>query len=325
MNLKIWFLETRPHFLLLTPVYVFLGAALAYYETSMFNILHLALALIGALLAHMSVNVLNDYFDYISGIDLKVAPTPLSGGSRILPAGLLRPGSVYWFGVASLALTFTIGIYFVYTVGWLILPLGLLGILVIYLYTPILSKFKFLSEPSAGLFALMVMGTYYTQTAYYSLSSIAVSLISFFLVANLLLLNEFPDVDADKVGGRRHIPIVLGRRRAAKVYLVFLLAAYTLLALYILLGILPVLTLMGFVTLPLAIKASRGALKYYDEISRLIPYMIVNVQIVLLLPIAITLGLLLTATPLNIPLTVSTTIVALIIIGLLMLPRKGGC
>ncbi len=43
------------------------------------------LALLGLLLAHVSVNVLNDYFDYRSGVDLKTQRTPFSGGSGILP------------------------------------------------------------------------------------------------------------------------------------------------------------------------------------------------------------------------------------------------
>ena len=79
-GLKTWFAETRPHFLLLTPVCVFVGIAVAVYQSDSLKALHLALALLGALLAHISVNVLNDYFDYRSGIDLETRRTPFSGG-----------------------------------------------------------------------------------------------------------------------------------------------------------------------------------------------------------------------------------------------------
>jgi 1,4-dihydroxy-2-naphthoate octaprenyltransferase len=286
-----------------------------------FNALHFSLALIGALSAHVSVNVLNDYFDYKSGIDLKTIPTPLSGGSGILRSGLLKPESVYRFGLANLIITFLIGMYFVYAVGWLILPVGLLGIAIVYFYTPTLTKMRMVSELGAGLFALMVVGTFYTQTARYSPSLIATSLIPGLLIANLLLLNEFPDVEADRAGGRKHIPIMLGRKRAAKVYVAILCLAYVLLLLYTWLKILPVPCLLGIATLPLAVKASKGVLAHYDDIPKLIPCMIANVQIVLGLPLLITFGLLIaTFNPL---LTVGALVTAFLIFLAMLPPKKG--
>ncbi len=71
MKLKTWFLAVRPQFLVLSVVLAFLGTSLAWYD-GYFNPGLALLAFIGLLLAHVSVNVLNDYFDYRSGIDLKV-------------------------------------------------------------------------------------------------------------------------------------------------------------------------------------------------------------------------------------------------------------
>ena len=109
-SLKTWFLETRPQFLILTPLCVLVGVAAAQYDDVPFRPLHFFLALLGALLAHVSVNVLNDYFDYKSGIDLATQRTPFSGGSGILPAGLLKPYQVYLFGLLSLIAVGAIGI-----------------------------------------------------------------------------------------------------------------------------------------------------------------------------------------------------------------------
>ena len=89
-GLKTWFLETRPQFLILTPICVLVGVAAAAYDDFDLNPVHVILTLVGALLAHISVNVLNDYFDYRSGIDLATKRTPFSGGSGILPGGLLK-------------------------------------------------------------------------------------------------------------------------------------------------------------------------------------------------------------------------------------------
>jgi 1,4-dihydroxy-2-naphthoate octaprenyltransferase len=90
MSFKTLFLETRPQFLLLSPILVFLGMGIALYE-GYFCLSHFLLCMVGLTLLHASVNVLNDYSDYKSGIDLKVNRTPFSGGSGLLPAGAISP------------------------------------------------------------------------------------------------------------------------------------------------------------------------------------------------------------------------------------------
>ena len=103
MKLKLWFLETRPQFLLLTVVLAFLGTCMAWYDHA-FHLGYAFLAFFGLLLCHISVNVFNEYFDYRSGIDLRTKRTPFSGGSGILPARLLNPRHVFWFGAISFLL-----------------------------------------------------------------------------------------------------------------------------------------------------------------------------------------------------------------------------
>ena len=79
MKLKIWFLETRPQFLTLSVVLVFLGTCTAWYYDDAFHLGHALLAFVGLLLAHISANTLNDYFDYKSGIDLRLKEHPSAG------------------------------------------------------------------------------------------------------------------------------------------------------------------------------------------------------------------------------------------------------
>ncbi len=294
---KTWVLETRPQFLLLVPVCVFTGVAVSLYERYPFNALYFILAFIGALFAHISVNVLNDYFDYKSGIDLKTQRTPFSGGSGILPAALLEPWKVCLLGMGSLAIAVIIGIYFVVLYTWAVLPLGLLGVALILLYTPYLTKVPGLTEligPGLG-FGLMVLGIYFTQTGDYSLASVAVTLVAGLLIANLLLLNEFPDVEADRSAGRKHIPIILGRGKAAKVYCSIVLLAYAVIIGAVIAKVLPLLALFGLATLPLGLKAMRGVLKYHSDTANLIPLMGVNVSIVLLTPLLMSAGIIIWA------------------------------
>ncbi|MFC2014351.1 prenyltransferase, partial [Chloroflexota bacterium] len=132
--MKVWFLETRPQFLLLSIVLAFLGTCMAWYDGA-FHLGHAVLAFVGILLAHISVNVLNDYFDYRSGIDLETKRTPFSGGSGILPAGFLRPNQALWFGLVCLLLDIPIGVYFIIIKGWFLLPIILIAAICILLYT----------------------------------------------------------------------------------------------------------------------------------------------------------------------------------------------
>jgi 1,4-dihydroxy-2-naphthoate octaprenyltransferase len=293
-GLKTWFLETRPQFLILTPMCVLVGVAAAAYDDFDLNPLHVILTLVGALLAHISVNVLNDYFDYRSGIDLATKRTPFSGGSGILPGGLLKAQEVYLLGLASLIGVGAIGIYFTMEWGWKILPLGIAGMLVVYLYTTHITKNPLLCAiaPGLGFGPLMVVGTYFTQTGEYSLTAGLASLVPGFLVSNLLLLNQFPDVEADKVASRRHIPIAYGRRFSAKVYAVLMLATYVSLAAAVGFGVLPLTALIGLLTLPLAVKTVMGALKNYDDIPKLMPSLGANILVILLTTLLTGVGIL---------------------------------
>ena len=289
MRLKIWFLETRPQFLLLSVVLAFLGASIAWYDGA-FHLGFALLAMVGLLLAHTSVNVLNDYFDYRSGIDLVTPKTPFSGGSGILPAARLTPTQVLWLGVVSLLLTIPIGIYFVLTRGWLLLPLILAGALCIVLYTPFILKTKWPEWVAGlGLGTLPVLGAYFVQTASYTWPAVIASIPSGILVHNLLLLNEFPDVEADQTANRQTLPIIIGREKAGIVYSVLTIMVYLWIVGGVVARVMPVFTLVALLTLPFAVKAIRGALKP-TGMDRLMPAMANNVLVVLLTQLLLGIG-----------------------------------
>ncbi|MFC1871580.1 prenyltransferase [Chloroflexota bacterium] len=289
MRLKIWFLETRPQFLLLSLVLAFLGASIAWYEGT-FHLGHALLAGFGLLLTHIGVNVLNDYFDYKSGIDLETRRTPFSGGSGILPAALLRPGQVFWLGMGSFLLAVPIGVYFVIVSGWLLLPLLLVAAVCVLFYTPVILKLKWPEwSPGLGLGTLPVLGAYFVQSGEYTLPAIMAAIPSGFLVHNLLLINEFPDVDADGKAGRRTLPITMGKTKAGIVYSAVTVAVY----LWIIAGVvtlqMPPFSLIALLTFPFAIKAIKGALKPHD-MEKLVPAMANNILVVLLTQLLLGIG-----------------------------------
>jgi 1,4-dihydroxy-2-naphthoate octaprenyltransferase len=108
-------------------------------------------------------------------------------------------------------------------------------------------------------------------------------------VHNLLLLNEFPDIEADKVAGRKTLPITMGGRGAAIFYTVFTIMVYIWIIVAVLFKAMPIFTLLALLTLPLAIKAIRGSFKYKER-DKLIPAMGSNVMVVLLTQVLIGTG-----------------------------------
>ena len=293
---RVYFLETRPQFLLLSVVLIILGTAMAWNE-GFFSWYRTVLALVGLVALHISVNVLNDYFDYRSGIDLATQRTPFSGGSGILPGGMLPPRSVLIFGLAAFAVAVPIGAYFLLVSGWWLLPLLAAGAVSVLIYTQYLTRVGGgVGEAAAGLGlgTLPALGAYFCQTGFYTWHAVIASIPSGILVCNLLFLNEFPDAAADLKGKRRTLPIVMGKRAASRLYAALTVLVYAWIVGGVvarLLGLpgLPLLSLVALLTLPLAVKAIAGAFGY-EQPARLLPALASNVMVILLTQLLLGLG-----------------------------------
>jgi 1,4-dihydroxy-2-naphthoate octaprenyltransferase len=288
---KLLFLETRPHFLLLSVVLSCVGTSMAWYEGH-FELFFSILAFVGLLLIHTSCNVLNDYFDYMSGIDKETLRTPFSGGSGFLAAEALTPRLVYILGIACFVIASGIGLFFLKVRGWALLPLLIVGGASAYFYSTHIARWM-LGEFFAGLNlgVLAVLGAYFVQSGYYSWEAFVGSLPSGILTYNLLLINEFPDVGPDRKGGRKNIVIVLGKRRASLLYLITSGLVYLCIILGVSFQFMPLGTLLGLLTIPLALKAVRGASsKYNASDGDFLPIMGLNVTVVLVTQALIALG-----------------------------------
>lgn len=283
----------RVPFLILTPACVSVGVGTAVWTTGAINVFHIILILAGAICAHISVNAFNEYFDFKSGLDFKTERTPFSGGSGTLPE---NPGMAHVAlstGMITFAITGLIGVYFLYVRGLYLLPLGLLGLFLLFAYTPWLTRNPILCLiiPGLGFGPLMVMGTDFVLTGQYSQTAFVASLVPFFLVSNLLLLNQFPDVEADRSIGRKHFPIVIGNHASSFIYGAFLLLAYLSILFGVILNYLPKVSLIGLFTTVIAVPAFIGALRYSGDAKKLIPYMGLNVIINIVTPVLIAAGL----------------------------------
>ncbi len=280
-SLKAWLLLPRFQFLPLTVILVSLGTGVAAHDGS-FHLGYFILAMFGSILVHITVNVINDYYDYVDGIDLNTQRTPFSGGSGILPSNLLKPSQAFWFATISLLIAMGIGGYFCFARGWWLFPLLLVAGFSAYFYNVYLSRW-WVGELFAGLNfgPLLVLGSYFVQTGRYSWEALVASLAPGILTSNLLFLNEFPDREADRKGGRRHLVISLGKKDASYLFVILLATSYLCILVGVLTKMMPVVTLIGLGTVIFGWKAARGALKYHNDMDRLVPILGANVITIL--------------------------------------------
>ena len=292
-NLKYLLGPMRLPFLALTPACVLLGLGTAVWSSAQVNALYFILALVGAICAHISVNALNEYLDFKSGLDFRTERTPFSGGSGTLREKPELARQALGAAIIAFAITGLIGLFFLRVRGLSLLPLGILGLLVVVAYTPWFSRHPLLCliAPGLGFGPLMVMGTDFVLTGEYSWTAFMASLVPFFLVSDLLLLNQFPDAEADQSVGRRHYPIIIGRRASSLIYGAFMVLAYLSIVLGVSLGQMPRTSLIGLIVLVIAIPASVGAYRYAEDMNKLMPYMGLNVVVNILTPVLVAVGL----------------------------------
>lgn len=282
----------RPNFLPLAVSCALLGMGVAIFTHGTVNPWYVVLAVIGAVAAHGCVNAINEYEDVKSGLDFRTQRTPFSGGSGTLIQDPSKAPIVMGTVIVTALIAAIIGIFFAIKVGWPILLIGAIGLIVIFLYTPVFNKIPFLCllAPGLGFGTLIVVGTYYALTGSINWTVILASFVPFFLVSNLLLLNQFPDAEPDKTVGRKHYPILIGRKASAIIYAAFNAAAYLTIILGVVLGLFPLWTLLGLLTLIFALPSTLNALKNPDDLPKLLPSMGQNVLANLVTPILMMIG-----------------------------------
>lgn len=285
----------RLPFLVLTPACIALGWASAALETAPFPWIPALGVLLGALAAHVSVNAFNEYLDFHSQLDFHTEKTPFSGGSGTLPAHPHLAQATLVLAVLSLLLSMGIGLYFVARQGLALLPIGLLGVFLVVAYTRWITRSPALClvAPGLGFGPLMVVGTHVALSGHYSAHALVASLVPFFLCNNLLLLNQFPDVQADRQAGRRHLLVQSGPQVASRFFGAMTIAAYASLVLGVAAGALPWGALAGLLGLALSIPAARTVRQHYNDVQALLPAMGQNVGANLLTPMLMALGMVL--------------------------------
>lgn len=276
----------RPPFLLMSVVCVLLGVAVARRSGASLAPLDVGLVFCGALAAHASVNLFNEYEDARSGLDLRTTRTPFSGGSGALLDDAQGMPAVRLAAVITLLLTTVIGVWCIARHGLLLLPIGALGVVLVLTYTPWLNRHPLLCliAPGLGVGPLQVLGVVAVLNERLPLLALVTALVPGLLGSTLLLANQFPDIEADSEVGRRHLAIVYGRVRARQVFALLAVASAAVVVSGILTGVFPPLAWVALAPLTAMVPTMVG-LARYERGAALTPYLASNVAASVLTPL----------------------------------------
>ena len=271
--LSVWLRVIRVRFLLASIIAVSVGLSLNWWQNSTLDFLDAVLTFAGVMALHASVDLLNDFWDFKRGIDTKTKRTKMSGGTGVLPEGLLKPSSVYRAGVAFLIIGTVIGGYFVITDGITIAIILGFAILSIYFYST-----KIVDSGLGEFFvavkgSMIVIGTLFIQSGEITIESILAGIVVGALSSLVLFIASFPDHDADKSKGRKTLVIVVGKEKAVKLFWVFPLVSYCAILSGVLLQVFPLLSMISFLSIPIMIKSGLGLKKHFNSVDSLFPFM----------------------------------------------------
>jgi 1,4-dihydroxy-2-naphthoate octaprenyltransferase len=269
-------LATRPAFLSVTFAGVALGLACAHAGGATLDPLAATVTLLFALVAHAGVNVVNDYYDARNGSDAANVDRvfPFTGGSRFIQNGVLSERLTGIFGHGLLLAVIPAGLWLAHRSGDGLVGVGLAGLAVGWAYSapPLKLASRGLGElaVTAG-WLLVVVGSEYVQSGRFSLLPVAAGLPYALLVANVLYINQFPDIRADGRAGKRTLVVRLGAAAARYGYAALIVATYGALVAAVVAGILPWPALAACLAAPLSLAALAGLWRNASVPGRLAP------------------------------------------------------
>ena len=270
--LFLWSRAIRIKFLLASIIAVTNGIAISYWKTGELDFGYAILTYFGVICLHISVDLLNDYWDFKRGIDTNTKRTKYSGGTGVIPENLINSKLIYCAGVIFLILGGMIGLYFVTIKGIIILILLIFAIISIYFYST-----NIVNAGLGELFvaikgSMIVLGSYYIQSDQIDLTSIYVGIIIGLLSAVVLLVTSFPDYEADKKSGRRTLVIVMGKENSIKLFITIVTITYAMIIGGSIFNLMTIFSTIALLSLPFAFKAALK-LRRFNETSELVSSM----------------------------------------------------
>ena len=294
--LAVWFQAVRFHFVPPSFLPAILGGVIAWVRHGVFDCGGFSLVLAGVTICHFGINMIDDVFDYLHAVDSLGDKNPFSGGSGVITDGLLSVRQVAAGAVVCFTITALIGVYLAATRGWPLVMFGLFGMFcaVFYAAPPIKFGYRGLGECAmiVNFGPLIGMGAYYVQTRQFSFEPFLVSLILGFMMWSMLVINEIPDYEADRHGGKWNLVARFGRRAGIRFYIGGLIVAYAVLVAAAL-TVSPPYVLLGLVSIPLAYRSVRILRQHYCDPLTMAPANATMIKVHMATGVALIVGYLL--------------------------------
>jgi len=260
MHLADWFLATRPWSFTMSFISVTVGAVLGGLYGPFDGIFYVW-TLLGMIFLHAATNMINDYYDYRSGVDKPQAPTALYRPHPLVMKSI-APRQVFMASIFFYLIAIAIGLYLVMLRGMPLLIIGLIGVFASFFYTasPIKYKYYALGELSVFLMwgPLIVSGAYYVQTQQISWQAVFISIPFGILVALVLLANNLRDIQYDGQVGIKTLGTLLGEKKTLILYYALAASAYAAVILLVAFKQLSPWGLLVFLSGPLAWQLARA-------------------------------------------------------------------
>jgi 1,4-dihydroxy-2-naphthoate octaprenyltransferase len=277
---------------------IFLGACAAAHDGPL-SVPWLAVTVVGIFAIEVAKNASGEIVDFDSGADLGVAPedrSPFSGGKRVLVDGLLTRRQTAAIAAVCYAIGVGTGLWIVFARTRQVLPLGVLGVAAALFYhsRPLRLAYRGLGEAAVWLAygPLVVSGTYLVQRGRLAIWVVGLSVALGLLIADFLVVNEFPDAHADAAAGKRTLVVRLGRPRAATLFGALAASAFAIVV-ALPFRVAPAGVWLGTVGALPAAQAARILRAHLETTSRIIPAQRLALLAFLLLALGSGLGLLL--------------------------------
>lgn len=253
---KVWWHLTRPHTLTASFVPVFLGTtiALTVEETNISFSLFFSM-LVASMLIQAATNMFNEYYDYKLGLDNE---NSVGIGGTIVRHGV-APGTIMAIALSFYGIALLLGIYICAMSSWWLALVGLVCMLIGYLYTG--GPYPIAYSPFGELVSGIVMGmgivliAFFIQTNTVTLEAVLLSVPSMILVGAIMLSNNIRDIVGDTEGGRKTMAILVGRNNAVYILSVFFIVSYLWVAGLVIIDDITYWALIVLLSIPKPIKA----------------------------------------------------------------------
>ena len=282
---QIWMRAFRLHFVLPSVVPGILGAVVAWSAGYPFQQPAFLLVVAGVALNHVGLNMVDDVFDYLHAVDTKRSDekNPFTGGSGALPDGLLTVREMLVAAGVCFAATILIGLYLTAVCGPVVLAFGIFGMGSSLFYTMPPVKFGYRGLGELGLLVnfgpVIVLGSYFVQTGRLDWEPFLISLTPGFLMWSMIIINEIPDYEADRAGGKNNLVVLFGRKTAATLYALGLFSAYLIPLIGVCFRFLTPYALLAWLSLPIAWRSLKILFLHKEDPLRMAPANLAMIQV----------------------------------------------